>query len=361
MIKVLQILDSLDLGGIQAFLMNVYRHIDREKVHFDFLVFRPHTQRFESEIFELGGTIYKLPGRSEGIFKLKAALRRFFKEHPEYGIVHYHTSSLSNIEPLIAAARAGVPKRIIHCHSTRAASKIHTALHYWNSNKIVSLATDYLSCGEKAADWLYKNKKCREKAVVVYNGVYVESYRFNAAVREEVRRELKLPNDAVVYGHVGRFGEPKNHLFLISIFNELKKKDANSVLILVGDGPLRPGVEAKVQELGLTQDARFLGNRSDVNRLLQAFDVFLMPSLYEGFPVAAIEAEAAGLPCYISDSVTKEALINENARAIGLDRSPEEWADEILKGDRRRVDGRAVVDAGFDVQATVDYLSRLYS
>lgn len=363
MVRILQIVDSMDMGGIQTFIMNVYRHLDRTEIQFDFLVFRSNKQQFEPEIINMGGMVYKLPGRRNGLLKSIKALKDFYREHPEYTVVHYHTSSLSNLEPLVLAEKAGVPMRLLHSHNTKnSGSSIHSLLHELHKPKVKKVATNYLACGELAADWMYTGTGCREKAVVISNGVDVKSYAYDERKRLKVRKEFNLADDCLVVGNVGRFSAVKNHEFLVSVFSELNKRVPNAALLLVGDGDLRSKIEKRVEEKGLKNKVIFCGIRNDVQDLLQAMDIYIMPSLYEGFPVSGIEAQAAGLPCYISDSVTKEVLINPNVQLISLDKSPEEWADRILKCDHngRYPDCSGVIRAGYDISSTTEKLCELY-
>lgn len=360
--RILQVLDCLDMGGIQTFIMNVYRNIDREKLQFDFLVFRPQEQFFEKEILSLGGNVYKVAGRREGIWKHKKALKDFFENHPEYKVIHYHTSSLSDVEVLIEAKRGNVPVRVIHSHNTKASgSKIHTFLHHYNKKRINNIATDYLACGELAAEWFYRGTPAETKAVVVYNGIDCSQYAYNESLRKKIRKELGIEN-CLVIGHVGRFAEVKNHKFLIELFAELCQHDPTKAyrLLLVGDGPLKTEMEQLVNRLQISDKVLFLGNRSDVASLLQGMDVMVMPSFYEGFPVAAIEAQAASLPCFLSDSITAKAAIKANVHMIGLNEPFEKWISEILGDTSRIVDNTQLIEAGFDIRTTVEKLKTIY-
>lgn len=361
MVRVLQIVDSMDMGGIQTFIMNVYRHIDRTKIQFDFLIFRLYEQKFEKEIIHMGGKVYKIPGRKAGLLKNLMALKDFYRNHKEYKIVHYHTSSLSYLTPLVIAQKEGITKRILHSHNTKnSGSFVHRILHEIHKSQVKKIVTDYLACGELAADWMYRGTGCREKAIVIANGIDVRAYAYDEDKRLKIRKEFHVSEDCLVIGNVGRFADSKNHEFLISIFSELSKRVSNTVLLLVGDGELRSQIEKKVEEEQLKNQVIFCGVRNDVDALLQAMDIYIMPSLYEGFPVSAVEAQAAGLPCYISDMVTKEVLINPNVKQISLSRSPSEWADNILISNNRYTDFSGLIRAGYDISSTVEKLCKIY-
>jgi glycosyltransferase involved in cell wall biosynthesis len=361
MIRVLQIVDHMGLGGIQAFIMNVYRNIDREKFQFDFLVHKNEGNTFAEEIELLGGVIHYVPARNQGILKNRRVLDAFFKMHPEYKVVHQHESSLSYIEPLIAAKNNNVPIRIIHSHSTRMGnSLIHKILHILNSRRINRVATHYLACGELAGKWMYGKSKVRDKFTVIINGIKLKDFEYNESIRNSVRSELKLVTEPT-YCHIGRFDWVKNHTFLIDIFNEIVKLQPSSKLLLVGQGVLMDDTQKKVKSLGLEERVLFLGLRSDIDRIVQAVDAIILPSFYEGFPVTAIEAQAAGVSFFMSDTVSKEAMIKSNSYALSLNNTAKEWADFIVPRVERLPDNKIMYDRGFDIQSTVNDLCKIYN
>lgn len=359
MIRVLQIVDHMGLGGMQAFIMNVYCNIDRSKIQFDFLVHKSEGNTFQEQIYSLGGKMYSVPARNQGLIKNRRALDKFFKEHPEYKIVHQHESSLSYIEPLIAAKNNGVPIRVIHSHSTRMGNSIiHKFLHLINAKRIHRIATHYLACGELAGKWFYNTSRVKDNFTVVINGIRIKDFEFNEDTRIKVREELGL-SDEIAICHIGRFDWVKNHIFLIDIYKEIEKKVPNSKLILVGQGVLMDKIKQKVNLLGLGEKVFFLGLRNDINRIVQAVDAVLLPSIYEGFPVTAIEAQAAGLPFFMSDTVSREAMIKKNSYAISLNLSAEEWAKYILEHLERYQDNTLM--KGFDIAETVKVVTSIYT
>lgn len=361
--RVLQIMDSLDMGGIQTFIMCVYRNIDKSKVQFDFLVFRSHHQVFEDEIKKLGGKIYKIPGRREGVLKHKKAMRLFFDEHPEYKMIHYHTSSLSDIDILSVGKKKNIPIRIIHSHNTKSSgSKIHIFMHKLHKRKIKDIATHYFACGKEAAEWMFGETSAINDVAIVNNGIDSNTYKFNESIRNKMRNEFKIGNDITVYGNVGRFSPVKNHTFIIKIFNEIHKIDPDTMLMLVGDGDTRQEIESMVKKLGISDSVVFLGVRQDISNILQAMDVFLLPSIYEGFPVSIIEAQSSGLTCFISDSVTKDSLLHPNAFMLSLSENAEYWASEILKAKpyNRYEDISDIQTSGFDICTTINILNKIY-
>lgn len=364
MVRVLQYVESLGTGGIQSFLMNLYRSVDREKVQFDFLLQRRFNNDYEREVEELGGKLYFLPSRRDGLLKSRKALEKFFAEHPEYKTVHMHISSLSYIDPLIIANKAGVPQRIVHSHSTRAhGSKIHTLLHFLNKKRIGHVATDFYACSDLAADWFYGTGALRKQAVLMANVINSAAFVYNETVRQEYRRKYGWENKTVL-GHVGRIHYSKNHTYLIDVFRAYAQTDANAVLVLVGDGDLRPSIEEKVKALGLEHRVCFMGDRSDVVELLQAFDLFLLPSHYEGFPVTMVEAQAAGLHCLSSDTVTATSDLTGTVTFCSIQQPADAWvkpiASALAKG-RNVAALEQIRAAGFDAADVAARLCEKYS
>lgn len=365
MIRVLHILDSMGMGGIQSFVLNLYRAVDRSKIQFDFLLHREFHNQNEAEIRRLGGNIYFVPTRREGVNKNKKALKSFFLEHQEYSAVHIHISSLTYIEPLKAAAYAKIPVRIVHSHSSQAPknNRLHRILHEMNKHRIHKYATHFCACSDKAAEWFYGGTKLLERAIFIPNGIQCDAYTFNPNVRMKHKKEFGL-EDKLVIGHVGRFHYPKNHEFLIEIFKAYTKIRDNAVLVLVGDGENRVNIQQMVEAYGLSEKVVFLGNRNDVQNLLQMFDIFLLPSRYEGFPVTLVEAEAASLPAVVSDSVTHTVNITGRIRFCSLNDAPEIWAsqiDDLICDDRDQEDNLKVREAGYDICDIVNKLLTIYS
>lgn len=365
MVRVLQVVDHMSSGGIQAFIMNVYRNIDREVVQFDFLLHHKYDEKYCAEIKSLGGVIYYVTPREEGIKKNIKALKQFFDNHKEYQIVHMHESSLSYITPLRVARDCGVRIRCIHSHSSNISSGpksiIHRIFHWWNKKFIYKIATDYIACGDLAAKWMFGGSKAESKCTLIYNGISVKSYEFNENERIRVRKQLGLSEGTLVLGHVGRFNPVKNHRFLLGVTKEILNSVPDTKLILVGDGPTLDDIKEWALEIGIADSVLFLGVRSDVNSLLQVMDVFLLPSFYEGYPVSAIEAQASGLPIIMSDSITKEAIIKDNVLQKSIQETPSEWAAEIMALDKvRQTDNSIMIEKGLDISSTISKLMNVY-
>lgn len=328
-IRVAHVIGNWLGGGVESVVMNYYRNIDRNKVQFDFLCSESSTDIPYEEIEKLGGRVFIVPNYTK-VVKYQKNYKKIFKEN-NYKIVHSHISTMS-IFPLRAAKKAGVPIRIAHSHSTtNKKEKKKNLLKQVLRPFSRVYATDYMCCSELAGRWLFGDKEYDKGNVyLLNNAIDLDKFKFDEKVRKTKRKELGIGDDTFVIGHIGRFVEQKNHRFLIDIFNEIHKKNSNSLLLLVGQGPLKKEIENKVKELKLNDSVRFLGQRNDVNELYQAFDVFLLPSLYEGLPVVGVEAQATGLLCELSNDMTKETKVLDTTRFISLNTSAEEWATIIL-------------------------------
>ena len=355
--RVLQVVTHMERGGLESMIMNYYRYIDRAKVQFDFLVHRQERAAFDDEIESLGGIIYRLPRLVPWSKSYLSALNRFFDEHPGYKIVHVHQDCLSSVI-LKAAAQHDIPVRIAHSHNANQDKNLKYPVKLWYKRSISKYATNLFACGEDARDWMFNGAPYQ----IVNNAIDAVAYAYDPAKRIEMRQKLGL-RDELVVGHVGRFNPQKNHLFLLDIFAVLLKKEPNAALLLIGGGEDMPKIQAKAQTLGIEEHVRFLGIRSDVADLMQAMDVFVFPSLYEGLPVTMVEAQAAGLPCLISDKVPSECILtNGLVDVLPLSAEPETWAAKILeKRNLPRSDRRSEIAAhGFDITTEAVKLQKFY-
>ena len=355
-VRILQVVTYMGRGGLETMLMNYYRHIDRDLVQFDFLTHRQERAAYDDEIESLGGTIYRLPRLVPWSGTYKKALDAFFKAHPEYRIVHVHQDCLSAVI-LKIAAQNGVPVRIAHSHNSAQDKNIKYLIKLYYKRFIPRYATELFACGQTAGDWMFGGAPFQ----ILNNAINATSYCFNAEKAAWMRQDLSIPQNALVIGHIGRFSPQKNHEFLIDIFSAVHAKEQDACLLLVGDGGLRPRIEEKVKALGLERQVIFTGVRGDVPDLLQAMDVFVFPSLYEGLGIAAIEAQAAGLPCFLSEGVPSATCITDRAQRISLNNSPSFWAERILLRNREHINTyQAVVDAGFDIIENAKWLQTFY-
>ncbi|MEC0264419.1 glycosyltransferase family 1 protein [Paenibacillus anseongense] len=360
-IRILQVVVNMNRGGAETLLMNLYRNVDRSKVQFDFLTSKPGV--FDAEIVEMGGRIHRIPYVSDiGHTKYMQALEHFFETHPHYQIVHAHMDKMSGFV-LRAAKKAGAPVRIAHSHNTSSEGGLAARAYKWVAGTFISsCATHFVACSNKAAKWLFANKV--NKAMILKNGIESEKFAFSPEVREQVRQELGLSSESYVLGHVGRFAHQKNHSFLIDIFAKLHQEKPNAVLILAGDGPLRAEIEQKVEALHLHGKVKFLGVRSDITYLLQAFDLFVFPSWHEGFGIAAIEAQVAGLPCILSNVIPREADVGMQLVDFLPLSNKEIWVNKIksiIEKDTSRLEFSGVFKSSeYEIKNTAEWAEGFY-
>lgn len=358
-IRVLHILQRMEAGGTQALLMNIYRKIDRTKVQFDFLVVYKEKQFYDDEIEKMGGHIYKLSFREDlNLPKFQKELADFFAQHHEYQIVHCHAYTIGYF-CLKAAKKAGIPVRIAHSHSNAAVHDVKLPLKLIMQKLFTIYSTDLFACSEEAGKFAFKAKKFG----IVQNAIDSQKFIADANIREEIRKALRVENKFVV-GHVGRMQPEKNHDFLIDVFAELKKSKPDAELILIGTGPLEDKVKGKVAEKGLSNCVHFLGNRKDMNRIYQAMDVFVFPSLFEGLGIVAIEAQAAGVPIVCSEGLPPETDITPIYRKLLLSDGAEKWANaalEMAQNPKAHTNmQKYIIDAGFDMDAIAKYMESYY-
>lgn len=356
MIRVLQIVTYMGRGGLETMIMNYYRNIDRNKVQFDFLVHRQEEADYDKEIVALGGKIYHMPMLNPFSKSYFNALDSFFKEH-KYDIVHCHLDCMSAY-PLKIAQKNGVRVRIAHSHNKSQDKNLKYPIKLYSKRLIPKYATHLLSCGKAADDWMFNGKPY----TILNNAIDAQSYRFDKQIREEMREQLGFNQEDFVIGHVGRFNPQKNHNFIIDVFNFVHKKNTAAKLVLVGTGDGQKAIKEKVESLALSDSVLFLGNRTDVNKILQAMDVFLFPSLYEGLPLSIIEAQAAGLPCVISDNVPSECIVTDLIEAASLDDALAKWEIVITskKSVKRKDTYELIKKSGFDVKSNVLVLEKMY-
>ena len=362
-IRVLNLFTIMNRGGAETMVMNYYRNIDRSKVQYDFMVHRDETGAYDEEIRKLGGRIYKMPPiRPWTEQKYRREIRQFYMKHPEYRIIHAHMSELGYYD-FLEAEKCGIPVRICHAHNRPHGIDLKSPVRWYYKTMMMPHVTHMFMCGEESGEWLFGKKNKRE-FIQLNNAIDAERYRFNQTLRKQMRDKLKINDNQLVVGHIGRFNPQKNHTFLVDIFQEVHKKKSDAVLLLVGDDAGDGGAEIhrKVKKLGLEKHVRFTGVRSDIPELLQAMDVFLFPSLFEGLSVASIEAQAAGLPVLISDKVPIECKKTNLVKVISLSELASVWAKEVIKAGKiqHRDTYEKIKNAGFDVKENARWLENFY-
>lgn len=327
-IRVCQVVGNMNGGGVEQVVMNYYHHVDRSLVQFDFVVTENSSLVPREELESLGARVFTVPAYAK-LAAYKSAIYRLFCSHPEWRIVHSHMNAL-NVFPLHQAAKAGIPVRIAHSHSTAGSGRGETARNAAKAllrTQANRYPTVRFACGHYAGEWLFGKGS---DFTVIPNAIDLGHFSYSPEKRTSLRTELGISQESFVVGHLGRFMAQKNHSFLVDIFAELLKRRPTSVLLLAGEGPLMDEIKRKAVSLGIQDSVHFLGQRSDVDRIYCASDVLCMPSLYEGLPVTGVEAQASGLPLLISDQVTDEILITRRTRKLPLSAGPVGWADILM-------------------------------
>lgn len=295
-------------------------------------------------------------------FEYRKEVRKFYQEHPEYKIIHSHMSELGYYD-FIEAKRNKVPVRICHAHNRPYGFDLKSPVRWYYKTKMLPYITHRFMCGEESGEWLF-GKKYKDSFIQLNNAIDAKAYSYNPEIRERIRSQLNIKESQLVVGHVGRFNLQKNHKFIIEIFNELKKQRPDAILMLVGDDKGNEGeiIHNKVKQLGLQETVKFLGVRSDVNELMQAMDVFLFPSLFEGFGIVALEAQAAGLPTIVSNRIPVECKVTKFIEAIDLSKSAGIWADHIIQSAKKDRDNtyKQIKIAGFDIKENTRWLEEFY-
>ncbi|MDF1494090.1 glycosyltransferase family 1 protein [Caproiciproducens sp. CPB-2] len=364
MIRVLQVIGCLNRAGAETMIVNVLRNIDTQKIQFDFLVYGDAIGDYEKEVITYGAKVIHIQTPSSNYYQFYKNLQKVMRTNGPYKIVHAHIL-FNNGFILRAAYKTGIPNRISHSHSTqnRINEMILTRFYaYIMRKQILKYATDFFACSYRAGEFLYSKQIFDAKGIVINNSINTNDFSFDINIRNKVRKKMEI-TDKFIIGHVGRFQPSKNHIFLLDIFKAVHDRNKDSVLLLVGDGELRPQIEKKIADLDLIDSVILTGVRADTAELYQAMDVFVFPSLFEGLGIVAIEAQAAGLPCIVANTIPREAFITDLIKSVPLEEPPEVWSTEILKykeGFERKDTSEQVRQAGYDTKEQAKWLEEFY-
>ena len=368
MIKILQIFgEPLSNGGQESFIMNMYRNIDRSKVQFDFFTpFYCDNDNLKKEIEILGGNVYASGGKftDKGDKKdLKKYTKDFLKTH-KYDTIHIHSGSIYSL--MIAsklARKSGAKNVIVHSHCGGFDNIKYRIIKILSIPYFLKYPTHFFACSDLAAEWKFPKKIIKNKKyTVLKNAIDTTKLYYSEEIRKLNREKMKLENKLVI-GHIGRFSIQKNHSFLVDIFNEIQKQRSDVILLLIGVGELQDNIKKKVRDYNIEDKVRFLNLRKDINELLNVMDVFLLPSFFEGLPVVGVEAEATGLPVFMSENVTKELPLKDLAYYYSLQKFPEEWSNNIInviENFSRRNTTEEIKEAGYDVKIAANKMLKYY-
>ena len=367
-VRVLHVTPSLNKSsGVATFVHNMHVACDG-KIAFDYLhqAYQPdglpiYDNTYDAELSDRGSSVYHVATPSAGIRRFISDVDAFFREHgSEYDVVHCHVANAAFCV-LGDAKRAGVPVRILHSHLNTSSDKLS---HRLRNAPLIAVgrrfATAYAACSEDAGKYLFGDRPF----TLIRNGISIQDYVYSNERRAKKRLELGIPPNAHVVGCVGRIVEQKNHIFAVDVFSELLKTDSQALLLIVGDGVLRPTLEKRINDLGLSGKVILLGNRNDVNLLYSAMDTFFMPSLCEGLPFSAVEAQAAGLPCVYSTGVPSESDLTHTGIFLKLSDCITAWADALMRSfdTGRIVNAPAMLSmAGYSIESNAMHLMEFYN
>lgn len=359
MIKVLQIGMCDTLGGIESYLINYQRNIDKNKIHFDYINMTNGDLCFQDELLKYGSNIHKVYDYKKNPIKYIKELRKIIIEN-EYDIVHYNMNSAVFLYPLIASKLAKVKTIVAHSHnSSNDKGFLKGLIHNINKHFIPLFANTYFACSEIAGKWFFSSSIINSKKYfIINNAINQEKYTYDDIIRKEKRRELGIDENTLVIGHVGRFYKQKNHEFLINVFEKVVNENKNIKLLLVGTGPLQDRIKKIVKERNIENKVIFIGQTNDVNKLYQAFDIFLLPSIYEGLPLVGVEAQCSGCNCIFSDNITKELKLTKNCKFLPIDNC-DQWKNEILKFNKDSNRNKLEIPS-YDIKLNAQKLLEIY-
>jgi glycosyltransferase involved in cell wall biosynthesis len=361
-IRVLHMIGTLEIGGSQSFILNIYSNIDRNKLQFDFIVDHPDRMDYENDVKQLGARVYIMPKfNGKNIREIKKAWNRFFEDHPDYKVLHSHVRSYASI--YLPIAKKHDVKTIIHSHSTSNGFGLLALVKSILQYPVRYQADYFMACSREAGEWLFGKKVCESnKFQVAKNAIDVKKYTFNERMRTEVRRELGL-NDEFVLGYLARVVVPKNPFFIIDSMHEILKIKPTAKLLFVGDGDLLKSVKEKARIVGIDGSIIFTGARTDVERMLSAMDCYLLPSIWEGLGISLIEAQSSGLKCLCSENIPSAAIVTDLVQVIPLTEGSKNWAAKAVENDsdyKRENQYEKIKTAGYDIAENVEIMSSFY-
>lgn len=364
-LRVLQVGMTRNLGGIETYLIEQFRHLDKSKINYDFVnITGEYSICYEDEILASGSKIFKVVSRHKNpLLHYWQWFNILLQNKGVYDVIVLNTNSLEYVFPLVLGKVFGIPVRVIHSHNSGFENKQGLArrlLVGMNKKLLAWSANLRFACSKFAGQWMFKDNPYH----VIYNAIDIHKYDADLIVREETRNALGLRTELALL-HVGRFSYQKNHSFLLDIFKEVHRIQPDSVLLLVGDtteeSEFLTEVKRKIKAYGLEHVVRLLGRRDDVNKIMQVADVLVMPSFFEGLTVVGIEAQASDLPLLLSDTVTKELGLLPSTHFISLEAGPTAWAEAIVnsKQHNRRSRYEELKAAGYDIGFETERVEKL--
>lgn len=371
--RILYIIYTLQAGGIESLGMNIFRNIDREKYHFDFIVIKDKDEKqfFDDEVYELGGTIIPVGNMKAGKLRKYLSYEKGIHDvikNGNYDVIHINSGHIHTLPELYFAYKSPTRNVIVHSHngelvSTAKFYKLRCMIQSIYQKCAPKFATHLFTCSDLAAKWAFSEDSIKAGNVIqINNGVDPQKYKYDEKKRVEFRQSIGVKDELVV-GHIGRLSKQKNHEFLIEAFQEVLRLIPDAKLLLCGTGDLEEKLKHSVDSKGISRNVIFYGVTKDVPAVLSAIDVFAFPSLFEGLPVVGIEAQASGVPIVASDTISTDVIVSPCWHTLSLNESPSTWANEIIACYRngKRLDTEQMIqDAGFDIRKTVEMITKIY-
>lgn len=362
--KVACIISKMEVGGAETFLMKIFRHLDRSKYCMDFIVSTNEPCAYDEEIRKLGGTIYSVTTKEKNPISNFMEIRNIVRKNHYKNVLKVSEYSIGALDLLAAKCGGATNCCMRSTNGGSLESKGKLMMHKVFIPCSNRICDTYIAPSSEAARFTFGESVVKgNKVHYLNNGINLSDYIYNSEELNTIRNSLNIDGRFVVT-HVGRFSRQKNHEFLLEVFRNVLLKKPESILLCVGDGELRPSIEQMAKKLGIYDSVRFLGIRSDVNKILGISDVVVFPSLYEGMPNSIIEAQAAGVPCILSDTITRECNIAGIVKFLPLDSNYQEWADTILRTKRGNIMEcqTKLTKAGYSLDDVVDnFISLIFS
>lgn len=322
------------IGGVEEYLMNMYRNIDSNKIQFDFIPHNGTKLYCEDEVRSLGGEVYYITSKKDNILKNIIDLFKVFKKaRKNHEIVYFNTCGIYNITPFLFAKIMKYPIIITHAHNTKSGnrSELIELFHYVNRIFVRNISKYCFSCSKAAGEWIFGKRFNRSgKVKIINNAIDCNKFKYNNITRSKIRNNLKINENQLIIGNVGRLSYQKNHSFLLEVFAEVLKVFSSAQLLIIGEGELEEALKIKAETLKINNNVKFLGKRSDISELMNAMDIFLFPSNFEGLGIVLIEAQATGLKCFTSDIIPNEVKVTDLINCISLNKNAKEWCNEIV-------------------------------
>lgn len=343
--------DKAHQGGMENYVMDLYRHCDHQKLQFDFINSNQNAMAYRDEILSMGGRIFNIPLLRDGMAAHYKGLHYVYSSTHYLGAYFQSALKMKNLDFFKFAKRYRVPLRMLHSHnSTEDSPSLFDQLREKNVDRIIDRYVNmYLACSKEAGKWMFGERPF----TVIPNSIDTDKFSYQPYLRKKIREKYHLQGKLVL-GTVGRLTEAKNPFYIMQIFSELKKQNPNVAFLHVGDGPLMERLKKKAVELNIKDDYFFIGQSDQVVDFLNAMDVFLLPSRYEGFPIVLVEAQSTGLPCFVADNIPVECRLTDDMYFIGIDNPPSTWAAQInqIFPCPRKDQSATVADAGYDIHRT---------